>query len=247
VIRRENLQNAIFFLFSSCSFFFYSFLSVKGVGKPGQRCARRKNQVYYVGGKQEDEWIDLNSGRLRLPKSTATGDFSRINPRTRPANMKRHTADCAAVNGDPRGGVPEGEAVKGIGAGGVAGGRPPVLGEGAVDVVGDKAKQNKGKSRLENSELENSELFFAFFSFSDVFRDAEVIKKLCIDVCFTRIAMHTTVREELVEAADLVLKKREKIGKKYCGRNGSPRRTYVIALYDHEKQWFVGEGVCFSL
>ncbi len=143
-----------------------------------------KMKVHYVGGKQQDEWIDLNRGRLRLPKSTATGDFSRIDPQTRPANMKMHTADCAAVNGARRGGVSEGEVVKGIGAGGVAGGRPPVLVESAVDVVGDKAKQHKGRSRLENSEL-----FLVFFSFSDVFRDAEVIKKLCIDVCFTRIVM----------------------------------------------------------
>ncbi len=143
-----------------------------------------KIKVHYVGGKQEDEWIDLNSNRLRPPKSTATGDFSRIDPQTRPANMQRHTADSAAVNGAPRGGVSQGEAVKGIGAGGFAGGRPPVLGEGAVDVVGDKAKQHKGRSRLENSEL-----FFVFFSFSNVFRDAEVIKKLCIEVFFTRIAM----------------------------------------------------------
>ena len=57
----------------------------------------------------------------------------------------------------------------------------------------------------------------------------------------------TTVREELVEAADLVEKKHDKIVEKYCGENGSPRTTYVIALYDHDKQWFVGEGACFSL
>ena len=63
--------------------------------------------------------------------------------------------------------------MKGIGAGGDAGGRPPVLDEGAVDVVGDKTQQHKDRSRLENSEL-----FFVFFSFSDVFRDAEVSKEL---------------------------------------------------------------------
>ena len=150
-----------------------------------------KIKVHYVGGKQEDEWITWISGRLRLPKSTATGDFSRIYPQTRPANMKRHAAHWAAVHGVSGGGVSEGEAVKGIGAGGDAGGRPPVLDEGAVDVVGDKTKQHKGRPRLENSEL-----FFVFFSFSDVFRDAEGIKKLMLDVCFTRMAMHTYNSQE---------------------------------------------------
>ena len=33
-----------------------------------------KIKVHYVGGtEEEDEWIALNSGRLRLPKNTATG------------------------------------------------------------------------------------------------------------------------------------------------------------------------------
>ncbi len=64
----------------------------------------------------------------------------------------------------------EGEAVHGIGAGGVARlrptglARPPVLGEGEVDVVGDKAKHHKGIARLKNSEL-----FFVCFRLSLMF------------------------------------------------------------------------------
>jgi hypothetical protein len=43
------------------------------------------------------------------------------------------------------------------GARGVAGGRAQVLGEGAVDVVGDKAKCEKKEEH--GLDLENSELF----------------------------------------------------------------------------------------
>ncbi len=114
-------------------------------------------------------------------------------------------------------------------------------------MVGDKAKQHKGRSRLENSEL-----FFVFFSFSDVFRDAEVIKKrMHRRIFYTHcIAMHTTVREELVEAAEMSAVDLDNIVGKYCGTFESPRTTYVIAGYvgyDQQEQWFVGEGVCFSL
>jgi hypothetical protein len=63
-------------------------------------------------------------------------------------------------------GVAEGEAVQGNGGRRV---RPTVLGEGAVDVVGDKAKRHKGRASLKNSEF-----FLVFQIFSDVFHDADV-------------------------------------------------------------------------
>ena len=64
------------------------------------------------------------------------------------------------------------------------------------------------------------------------------------DVCFTHIAMHTTVTEELAEAAEMSAVAYDKIVKEYCGTDASPNTTYVIARYD--QQWNVGEGACFS-
>jgi hypothetical protein len=61
-----------------------------------------------------------------------------------------------------------------IGARGVAGGRAQVLGEGAVDLVGDKAKREKKAEH--GLDLEDSELFFVFKIFSR--HDAKVRKKL---------------------------------------------------------------------
>ena len=51
---------------------------------------------------------------------------------------------------------------------------------------------------------------------------ADRLKHSCsLFPCFTRIAMHTTVREELVESADMSEVPRDKIVKKYCGTNAS--------------------------
>jgi hypothetical protein len=62
--------------------------------------------------------------------------------------------------------------------------------------------------------------------------------------------MHTTVREELAGAAEMSDVDRDDVVEKYCGTVESPRTTYVIAgydRYDQQEQWFVGEGVGFSL
>jgi hypothetical protein len=53
--------------------------------------------------------------------------------------------------------------------------------------------------------------------------------------------MLATVTNELAEAAYMSAVRYGEIEEEYCGTVP----TYVIAQY--EKQWFVGEGVCFSL
>ena len=69
-------------------------------------------------------------------------------------------------------------------------------------------------------------------------------QKICIDVCFTHIVMHTTVTAELAETAEMSAVAYDKIVKEYCDTDASSRTTYVITRYD--QQWNVGEGACFS-
>ena len=116
-----------------------------------------------------------------------------------------------------------------------------MLGEGAVDLVGDKTKREKKAEH--GLDLENSELFFVFKIFSR--HDAKVRKKLMCRRCFTCIVMLATVTNELAEAAYMSAVRYGEIEEEYCGTV----TTYVIAQYenDAEKQWYVGKGVCFSL